>query len=119
MLILATRIDGFTKLTSYVLAARGALEHALHSKFLAIPDLRGFGLAGVPGFEPGHGGIKIHCLTAWLHPIKAHASSIEFIWLFKPDRKAEGAGYSRCVSRSCIASFIGGDEAFRLRRTSQ
>ncbi len=25
-------------------------------------------LAGVPGFEPGRGGIKIRCLTAWLHP---------------------------------------------------
>ncbi len=25
-------------------------------------------LAGVPGFEPGNGGIKIRCLTTWLHP---------------------------------------------------
>ena len=25
-------------------------------------------VAGVPGFEPGNGGIKIHCLTAWLYP---------------------------------------------------
>ena len=27
-------------------------------------------MAGVPGFEPGHDGIKIHCLTAWLYPNK-------------------------------------------------
>ncbi len=25
-------------------------------------------MAGVGGFEPPHGGIKIRCLTAWLHP---------------------------------------------------
>ena len=25
-------------------------------------------MAGVPGIEPGNGGIKIRCLTAWLHP---------------------------------------------------
>ena len=32
-------------------------------RLLAEPEL-----AGVPGFEPGHGEIKIRCLTAWLHP---------------------------------------------------
>ena len=26
--------------------------------------------SGVPGFEPGHDGIKIRCLTAWLYPKK-------------------------------------------------
>ena len=26
-------------------------------------------MAGVAGIEPTHDGIKIHCLTAWLHPI--------------------------------------------------
>ena len=26
-------------------------------------------VAGAPGFEPGNGGIKIRCLTAWLRPI--------------------------------------------------
>lgn len=25
-------------------------------------------LAGMPGFEPGNGGIKILCLTTWRHP---------------------------------------------------
>ena len=25
-------------------------------------------MAGVPGFEPGNAGIKIRCLTTWLHP---------------------------------------------------
>ena len=25
-------------------------------------------MAGVPGFEPGHDGIKIRCLTAGLYP---------------------------------------------------
>jgi hypothetical protein len=27
-------------------------------------------MAGVPGFEPGHDGIKTRCLTAWLYPNK-------------------------------------------------
>ena len=27
-------------------------------------------MAGVPGFEPGSGGIKTRCLTAWLYPIR-------------------------------------------------
>src|SRR5262252_6703907 len=27
-------------------------------------------LAGAPGIEPGNGGIKIRCLTAWLRPIR-------------------------------------------------
>ena len=30
--------------------------------------MSGLSLAGVPGFEPGNGGTKIRCLTAWLHP---------------------------------------------------
>ena len=25
-------------------------------------------MAGGPGFEPGHDGIKTRCLTAWLYP---------------------------------------------------
>lgn len=25
-------------------------------------------MAGVQGFEPRYGGIRIHCLTAWRHP---------------------------------------------------
>ena len=29
-------------------------------------------LAGAGGFEPPHGGIKIRCLTTWLHPITGH-----------------------------------------------
>ena len=31
-------------------------------------------LAGMPGFEPGNGGIKIRCLTTWLHPNTARAN---------------------------------------------
>ena len=30
----------------------------------------GDAVAGAGGFEPPHGGIKIHCLTAWRRPIK-------------------------------------------------
>ena len=29
-------------------------------------------MAGVPGFEPGHDGIKTRCLTAWLYPNAIH-----------------------------------------------
>ena len=32
-------------------------------------------MAGVAGFEPTHAGVKVPCLTAWLHP---------FIWDFLP-----------------------------------
>ena len=31
-------------------------------------------MAGAPGFEPGDGGIKIHCLTTWLRPNAADHS---------------------------------------------
>lgn len=34
----------------------------------AVISKRLAGLAGAPGFEPGDGGIKIHCLTTWLRP---------------------------------------------------
>ena len=34
-------------------------------------------LAGAPGLEPGNGGIKIRCLTAWLRPTKGPARSAE------------------------------------------
>ena len=27
-------------------------------------------MVGAAGFEPAHGGIKTHCLTTWLRPIK-------------------------------------------------
>ena len=30
---------------------------------------QGTNLAGVAGFEPTHAGVKVPCLTAWLHPI--------------------------------------------------
>ena len=29
----------------------------------------GFYLAGMAGFEPASDGVKVRCLTAWLHPI--------------------------------------------------
>lgn len=32
-------------------------------------------MAGVGGFEPPHGGIKIRCLTAWLHPNVGYEAS--------------------------------------------
>ena len=30
--------------------------------------LRGFFVAGMAGFEPTGDGVKVRCLTAWLHP---------------------------------------------------
>ena len=32
-------------------------------------------LAGVAGFEPTNAGVKVPCLTAWLHPIIALAKN--------------------------------------------
>lgn len=36
--------------------------------FFVFPFLAGRKLDGVAGIEPANGGIKIHCLTTWLHP---------------------------------------------------
>src|SRR5690606_34568309 len=32
-------------------------------------------MAGAPGFEPGNGGTKNRCLTAWLRPNKSNRSN--------------------------------------------
>jgi hypothetical protein len=34
---------------------------------------------GVAGFEPTHGGVKVRCLTAWLHPNALRASGTPFV----------------------------------------
>ena len=33
-------------------------------------------LTGVPGFEPGNAGVKVPCLTTWLHPMKIRQCSL-------------------------------------------
>ena len=43
-------------------------------------------LAGAPGFEPGDGGIKIHCLTTWLRPNAADHSGAAL-----PDQRPQSA----------------------------
>src|SRR5579862_6533367 len=44
-----------------------AIQHALASS--SRKSWGGFLTdAGVAGFEPTHGGVKVRCLTAWLHP---------------------------------------------------
>lgn len=44
-------------------------------------------MAGVGGFEPPHGGIKIRCLTAWLHPnIGYEASFRQLLWFRKEEK---------------------------------
>ena len=40
-----------------------------------LQELRETKHAGVAGFEPTHGGVKVRCLTAWLHPIGAGSSA--------------------------------------------
>src|SRR5215471_14320789 len=42
---------------------RRATGAAMWTKCVAVGPL-----AGAPGIEPGNGGIKIRCLTAWLRP---------------------------------------------------
>ena len=44
-------------------------------------NLRSLCVAGVPGFEPGHAGIKTQCLTAWRHPNKLYLSSMFERWM--------------------------------------
>ena len=36
-----------------------------------LPEQTSLKLAGVRGFEPRNGGIRIHCLTAWRYPNKS------------------------------------------------
>lgn len=43
-------------------------------------------MAGVGGFEPPHGGIKIRCLTAWLHP-KTVTAPFKGVQQFRKEEK--------------------------------
>jgi hypothetical protein len=36
---------------------------------------------GVAGFEPTHDGVKVRCLTAWLHPIGRRGEATQFFGL--------------------------------------
>src|SRR5215207_7503411 len=72
---------------------------AVRSSFLQSVDVLSTGigkrdgkLAGAPGFEPGYGGIKIRCLTAWLRPSEAASAA-------RPDDSG-GAGRDQCSARS-------------------
>ena len=51
-------------------------------------------MAGAGGFEPPHGGIKIHCLTAWRRPIAIRSSIKRARFLNSPPAatQAERAG---------------------------
>ncbi len=51
-------------------------------------------MAGVPGFEPGDGGIKTRCLTAWRYPIRdcIQSPSRQKIWLGYQDSNLGMAG---------------------------
>lgn len=40
------------------------------------------GQTGEEGLEPSNDGVKIRCLTTWLHPIKDLKEIIETIFLF-------------------------------------
>lgn len=45
----------------------GKTQQAAQGTRITVKRLLG-NLAGAPGFEPGNGGTKNRCLTAWLHP---------------------------------------------------
>ncbi len=46
-------------------------------------------LAGMAGFEPAHNGVKVRCLTAWLHPIAIFydAKKRKFIYIYFKKRR--------------------------------
>ena len=55
-------------------------------------------LAGVAGFEPTNQGVKVPCLTAWLHHYKMEAFFIRevyqpYFWYATKDSNLELAGY--------------------------
>ena len=62
----------------YILAAVAGRKAALYCQaaesrrkaLLSAPDAREQRVAGMEGLEPSNDGIKIRCLTAWLHPNK-------------------------------------------------
>src|SRR5258708_5538623 len=53
-----------TRVQHFSVSLRELSNHVLTAIRSSRPDW----VAGAPGFEPGNGGIKIRCLTAWLRP---------------------------------------------------
>ena len=39
-------------------------------------------LAGAPGFEPGNGGTKNRCLTAWLRPSRPSGQAMPHAYIY-------------------------------------
>src|SRR3569833_3010331 len=54
----------------------------------------------MPGFEPGNGGIKIRCLTTWLHPTRARGKPTEVASVAGTivSRLQPGNGARQCAS---------------------
>src|SRR5262245_46389346 len=55
---------------------RLAVSRRRHGQSLTCAVLE---MAGAPGFEPGNGGIKILCLTAWLRPTTTQSQTPEAV----------------------------------------
>ena len=51
-----------------LLAAPRGLEPRNPESEAGVLPIRLRGMAGVEGFEPSNAGVKVLCLTAWLHP---------------------------------------------------
>ena len=68
-------------------------------------------LAGAPGIEPGNGGIKIRCLTAWLRPNRDCLLRVT-PWGFKarkpePDRRTRSERLGECSHVRALRSIEG------------
>jgi hypothetical protein len=69
--------------------------------------------SGVAGFEPTHGGVKVRCLTAWLHPIgfaRSPRSTGFSLHRPSPDTSSPGAGGAVSVqsyAATCSPGFCG------------
>ena len=69
-------------------------------------------LAGAPGIEPGNGGIKIRCLTAWLRPNRDCLLRVT-PWGFKarkpePDRRTRSERLRECSHVRVLRGIEGG-----------
>ena len=63
-------------------------------------------MAGVPGFEPGHDGIKIRCLTAWLYPKNLMKFSLVLMGRLMGIEPTNAGTTIRCVNHFATIAII-------------
>jgi hypothetical protein len=57
-------------------------------------------VAGVPGFEPGNGGIKTRCLTTWRHPNLKPIGRFRAAKLYAVNLSSNGESFRPCATNA-------------------